>query len=105
MSDRRFNAPVEKNGLLHPPNCACVRCAAGRESQELDAGLLAKVDEKLDEYFLQTLQSNFMGGFQALAAGQPIDVVRGSFLGNMANIMRLREMAAAYFAQAKTEEV
>lgn len=105
MSDRRFQAPVEKNGLLHPPNCACVRCAAGRESQELDAPLLEKVNEKLEEAFLQLVQGNFMGGFQQLAAGQPIDVVRGGFLGNMSSIMRMREMAAAYFAQSEAEEV
>jgi hypothetical protein len=105
MAHRDFLPQSEKNGLLHPPNCACVKCAAGRESQTLSTELLDKVDEMLDATFIQMVQGNVMGGFQALGSGRPINEVRSGFLGNMANIFRMREMAAAYFAGDKKEEV
>ena len=102
--DRNFNPVSEKNGVLHPNNCACAKCAAGRESQELSPELREKVRETLDATFLQMVQGNVMGGFQALGANRPIGEVRQGFLGNMANIMRMREMAAAYFAEEKSSE-
>jgi tRNA A37 N6-isopentenylltransferase MiaA len=105
MSHRDFQPVSEKNGLLHPSSCACVKCAAGRDSQILDESLREKVNEMLDATFLHMVQQNVAGGYQNLAAGGAIGQVRQGFLGNMANIMRMREMAAAYFSSAKPEGI
>ena len=105
MDHRNFKPNTENNGLLHPPSCACVKCAAGRESQELDEGLRQRVREALDDTFLQQVSGNILGGMQALAQGQPIAAVWSGFLNNMHHIMVMREMAAAYFAEQKPEEV
>ena len=104
MHDRNFKPTTESNGILHPPNCACVKCAAGRESLELGDSLLQRVKEVIDETFLEQLKGNLHGGMQALAQGQPIAVVRGGFLTNMANMFTMREMASAYFADQNREE-
>lgn len=101
LNDRNFTQPGEKNGLLHPPDCVCAKCAAGRQSRQLDPALREKLDEMLDATFLQMVQSNVMGGFQAAANNTPISAVRSGFLGNMANIFLMREMAAAYFAESE----
>jgi tRNA A37 N6-isopentenylltransferase MiaA len=103
MKNHDFSQQSEKNGLLHPPNCACVRCAAGRESQELDDSLRERVKEMLDNAFLEMVKGNFMGGCATLGQGTAIGLVRSGFLGNMANIMQMREIAAAYFATEKPE--
>lgn len=101
MAHRDFLPQGEKNGILHPPSCACTKCAAGRESQNLTPELRKRIHEMLDDTFLQAVQGNVLGGFQALVQGQPINAVRSGFLGHMANIMRMREMAASYFAEEK----
>lgn len=102
MAHRDFLPQGEKNGLLHPPSCACVRCAAGRDSQEISPELREKVQEMLDSTFLQMVQGNVIGGYQIMAQNRPMQEVRSGFLGNMEKIMMLREMAAAYFAGEKT---
>jgi hypothetical protein len=105
MADREFHPNSENNGLLHPPNCVCVRCSAGRESQELDEGLKIRIREMLDQTLIEMVKGNVMGGFQALAAGGQVSVVRSQFLGNMGKIMQMREMATAYFADENPDGV
>ena len=98
MSDRNFRPNSEPNGLLHPPSCACVKCAAGRESQELSFELLERVKNTLDDAFLKVVEGNFLMSCQALGQGGSIDVVRSNYIASMGKAMQAREMAAAYFA-------
>lgn len=102
MKDRTFSPQYETNGILHPPRCVCVKCAAGRSSRELDDSMIPKIKELLDNIFLQQLGNNIMGGFNALAQGAPIDQVRVGFLQNMEKMFVVREMAYAYFAEPET---
>jgi len=104
LNKREFEPVGESNGLLHPANCACARCAAGRESQELSQELKEAVREALDQCFVQAVQGNLLGGCQALGQGQPVGQVRNAFLHNMGNLMRMREIAFAYFADEKPGE-
>ena len=103
MNDRNFRPQGELNGLLHPPSCACVRCAAGRESRELSPAMREKVQEMIDGTFLNMVSGNIMGGGQSLHQGQPHHLVRAGFLANMEHIFDMREMATAYFADEKPE--
>ena len=63
-----------------------------------------RVLDRLDDAFLDAIAGNFLGGFQMLAQGQPFEVVHTGFLGNMTNIMRMRQTAAAYFAEETKAE-
>jgi hypothetical protein len=103
MKPRDFVPPSNRNGLLHPPQCVCVKCAAGRESRELDEPLRERLKEALDNAFINATVGNMLGGSQALSSGQPEHLVRQGFLGNMENIMTMREIAAAYFAQPQED--
>ena len=103
MQDRNFKPTSENNGLLHPPSCACVKCAAGRDSQVLDESLRYRVKEMIDDTFLQQVSGNLMGAVQALGGGAPVTVVRSGFLANMGHIMLMREMAFAYFADETSD--
>ena len=102
MQGKKFVPTPTGNHLVHPPSCACVRCAAGRKSQELDESLLAKVLEMLDATFLAMVQGNVAGGHQMLAQGQPPEAVRAGFVQNMHSIMLMREIAASYFADEES---
>lgn len=104
MADRMFKPQTPANGLLHPPTCACVKCAAGRESAELTDALRERVSDMLDDAFIQVAQGNFFATCQALAQGAPIDVARSGFHGSMGNAVVVREMAAAYFAKENAEQ-
>lgn len=99
MAHRDFLPPAEKNGLVHPPSCVCVKCSAGREARQLDVEMKERVRQKLDDCFLEAVAGNLIGGFQALVAGQPVAQVRAGFLGNMEKILIMRETAAAYFSE------
>lgn len=103
MSKRNIH-PVRATGdLKHPPSCACLKCAAGRKSLLLDAEMRKKLYDALDVAFIQTVHRNFLGGFQALAQGQPLEAVHSSFLTHMGSIEKMREIAAAYFAEEKSD--
>ena len=98
MNEKRFEPNAPTNGLLHPVNCACVKCAAGRDSQELGEGLRERLRQMFDDVFLDAVRGNILGGLNMLGQNQPLHVVRSGFHGNMGHIMQMREIAASYFA-------
>lgn len=101
MADRQFQPKSENNGILHPPSCACVRCAAGRDSLELGDSLRQRIDEELDNVFVDMVKGNVVMAAQALGQGGNISVVRSGLLQAMGNLKMVRQMAAEYFAEEK----
>ena len=101
LNNREFMPQSEKNGILHPPSCACVKCSAGRESQDLSEEIIQRIRATLDDAFVNFVQANFLGGLQAFGQGQLEVAVRAGFIQGMANAFRMREIAAAYFAESK----